>query len=337
MNGRDINQDHPGRRALLQALALLGLSGTAARAQAPGGAAATVPEAATLLVPGPEDGLHARMARQAAASFARGLMEAAALRVVPVGGADGITAANRFAAAIPADGRALLVLPGAAMMALLVGDSRARFEPRHWPALCGALRPAVLAARRPMTGPAAPLRLALPGPGSAEVAALLALDLIGRGAEPVFTAEPERAVATGAADALVLVGADTLQLAARGLHPWFAFDATGPRDPAPAAVPLLADLIPDPPRADLMAALRAAGAALRTDAVVVLPSLTSADSVALWRGAARGWAEAPPDGVAVRRLPAGEAAGLLAVLCAAPSAAVAYREWLYRRVKWRAA
>lgn len=333
MRGGQNNRGHLGRRAFGQALGLLALS-SAARAQAPG---AAVPEAATLLVPGPEDGLHVRFARQAATSFGRGLVEAAALRVVAVGGADGITAANRFAAATPADGRALLVLPGVAVMALLVGDTRARFEPRHWPALCGALRPAVLAARAPMAAGRGALRVALPAPGAPETAALLALDLMGRAAEPVFTAQPEEAVASGAADALVLTGIEARRSAARNLVPWFAFDATGPRDAGLAEVPALQDLIQDPARADLMEGVRAAGAALRTDAVVVLPPLTSSDAVALWRGAARAWADAPAETPAARRVAAGEAVSLLGLLCPGPEAAVAYRDWLYRRVRWRAA
>ncbi|NGM21314.1 hypothetical protein G3576_14925 [Roseomonas stagni] len=326
---------HPTRRGLAGA-GLLAALGVAAR---PVLAATPVPEAAILLSPGPEDGPEARMAGRAAAALARGLVQASALRVTVLGGPDGITAANRFASSTAPDGRVLLLLPGLAAQAQLVGDSRARYEPRQWPALCASLQAAVVAGRgAPADG--TPLRVALPGPAAPEAAALLALDLLGRRAAPVFGlsgAAAEAAVSQGQVDALVLCGgAPGPRAAALGLTPWFAFDAAGGgRDALAPEIPSLGDLIPDPHRPDLLEAARAAGAAMRTRALVVLPQLTSADVVALWRGAAQRWAEEPADEGA-RRVGAAEATMLSSTLCAAPDIALAYREWLLRRLNWRA-
>jgi len=320
-----------------------GLLGLAAAIPARAAPASTgVPEAATLIAPGPEEGLAAGFAERAARGLARALVQAAALRVSIVGGPDGITAANRFAASTPADGRVLLVMPGLAAQALLVGESRARFEPRHWPAIAASLGPAVLAGRgAPTEGQ--PLRLALPGPAAPEAGALLALDLLGRPATPVFVASgvsPEAAVTAGAADAAVLTGHAVLARAgALGLQPWFSFDGTaGGREPAMPGVPALGELLPDPARPELLAAARAAGAGLRVRGALVLPALTSSDTVALWRGAARRWAEEEGDGADLdsRRVVAEDAVAALATLCPSAEVALGYREWLRRRLAFQA-
>ena len=329
----------PTRRGLTGA-ALAAALGATVR---PAFAAAPVPEAATLLAPGPEDGAEAQLAGRAAAALARGLVQAAAVRVSVLGGPDGITAANRFASSSAPDGRVLLMLPGLAVQAQLVGDSRARYEPRQWPALCASLQTAVVAGRgAPADG--TPLRIAHPSPGSAEVASLLALDLMGRRATPIFglsAAAAEAAVRQGQADALVLCGGTPGPRAASlGLSPWFAFDAAGgARDPMAPEIPSLGDLIPDPHRPDLLDAARAAGAALRTRGLLVLPPLTAADVVALWRGAAQKWVEETPGALddGARRAGPAEATVLSTTLCAPADIALAYREWLLRRLNWRAA
>jgi hypothetical protein len=328
----------PTRRILTGLLATAALS----HALGPAKAAVDVPEAATLLAPGPESGAVAGVARQAAGALSRGLVQATALRVTVLGGPDGITAANRFASSSVRDGLMLLLMPGAAAQAQLVGDPRARFEPRHWPAVCGSMRPCILAGRAAAS--AAPLRLALPGPASPEAAALLALDLAGRAAVPVFNlagAQAEAAIREGAADALVLTGtAVEAQAAALGLTPWFAFDAAGhARDPALPAVPSLGEVLADTPRPELLEATRAAGAALRGRALLVLPALTSANVVALWRAAARNWPEEAPDPTeaGTRRIGPGQATALMTTLCPSPEASLAYQLWLRRRLGWQAA
>ncbi|NKC34204.1 hypothetical protein [Falsiroseomonas selenitidurans] len=305
-------------------------------------AAVTVPESATLLAPGPAEGEAARLAAQAAVALARGLVQAAALRVSVLGGPDGITAANRFASASFRDGPMLLLLPGPAAQAQLVGETRARFEPRHWPAVCGSVQPSLLAGRGPLSA-TRPVRLALPAAAAAEAGALLALDLLGRPAVPVFGLNglaAQAAMREGSADALVLSGpACEARARALGLTPWFAFDAVGqPRDPALPGLPALSEVVTDPARPDLLLAAEAAGAALRTRAVLVLPALTSGDVVALWRGAARTWAEDAADAADAgsRRIGADAATVLLTTLCPAPEVALAYRVWLLRRLNFQA-
>lgn len=332
-----MTEARPTRRATIgAALAAAALLGR------PLQAATGIPEAATLLVPGPEGGPAAEFGARAAQGLARGLVQAAALRVSTLGGPDGITAANRFAASTAPDGRMLLMLTGQAAQALLVGDSRARYEPRHWPAIAGSLVPVLVAGRGALTG-TQPLRLALPAPGAAEAGALLALDLIGRGATPVFLPPglgPHAAVSAGIADVVVLAGPDAMaRAAALGLVPWFGFDGEHPgRDPALAEVASFGELLSDRAQRDLVAASRAAGAALRVRGLLVLPALTSADAVALWRGAARNWVEETrePDEATTRRVGGEEAADVLATLCPPAEVSTAYRDWLRRRLNWQA-
>jgi hypothetical protein len=290
-------------------------------------AATGVPEAAVLMAPGPQEGPSALFAQQAVRGLARALVQASALRVSVVGGPDGITAANRFGtntATLPV----LLLLPGLAAQALLVGDPRARFEPLRWPALAGSLQPAILAGRgAPGSGQA--VRLAIPSPA-------------GIGADPIPLASgssAEAAVSGGMADAAVLSGPDAAERAAAlGLTPWFAFDGpAGARDPTLPQVPALGELLRDPAAPELLMAIRAAGTALRVRGLLVLPMLTPANSVALWRDAARRWIDAEPEAVArgTRLLAAEQATQLLATLCPRPDAALAYREWLHRRTGWQ--
>ena len=332
-----MNTTHPTRRAVARGLVQAAAAAALVGAARPLLAASPVPEAAILLVPGAENGEVARFAGHAAAALARGLVQAAALRVVAVGGADGITAANRFASSTPADGRALLLLPGAAAQAHLVGDTRARFEPRHWPAVCGSVQPAILAGRGALADQTL-LRVALPGPGVAETAALLVLTLLGRRFQPVFTAQPEVALAQGAADALVICGPGVHRTGGLGVSAWFSFDSQdAARDPSLPDVPSLGEMLADRVRHEGVIAARAGGAALRTRALLVLPTLTSANRVSLWRGAAQRWAEEEPDALdgGARRVGGAGAAALLATLCPPPDVAVAYREWLLRRLSWR--
>jgi hypothetical protein len=299
-------------------------------------AAAMVPEAATLIAPGPEEGLAADFATQAARGLARGLAQATSLRVRVLGGADGVTAANRFAASTPADGRLLLTFPGLAAQALLIGDSRARFEPRLWPAVAGSIAPALLAGDGELPA-MQPVRIALPGPAAPEAASLLALDLLGRNGSPVFVppgTPPEAALRIGAADAIVLSGPGApARAGALGLRPWFVFDGIGgKREQELADVPTLSELLAASPRRDLLLAVRAAGAAIRACGLLVLPRLTSADAVALWRDAARRWTEATGASTTeTRRIGPDEAAATLAMLCPPPEAALGYRDWLARR------
>lgn len=320
-----------GRRTFMAAG--LVAAGWPARAAAP----------ARLLVPGPPEAPLADWGRRLAAALARagGAGPGLGIAAEALGGPDGVTAANRFATAANPDGRTLLVLAGAAAQARLAGDPRARFDPAGWLPVCAVERPGLLVARAalPQVPLAQPLRLALPAPDHALAAVLLALDLLGIAAQPVFGVAPEEAgtaILQGAADAAVLLGADPAgRGAAMALHPWFTL---GPGTEAVAG--LLETLAPRAPRA-LVAAVGSAAAAAQCPAAVVLPALTPADPVARWRAAAARWMEEEtgPGGAAAARgraLSGPDAAGLLLALAPPAEALAGYRAWLLQRLRWRA-
>ncbi len=323
------------RRGLLRAAAGLAAAGTAP-------AWALLPAAATLLVPGPEAGPLAHWASRLAAALARGTTTAVTLRQSVLGGPDGVTAANRFATAAAPDGRTLLVLPGAAAQARLVGDLRARFEGAGWAPICAAQGPAVVAGRAGLAAAAlAPIRLGIAAPDQAGAVALLGLDLLGLPATPILGLPGERAeaaLAQGAVEAVVLQGADVpARLAALGARPWFTLDGPGPRDPALPETPTLGELASGGDAA-LRAGFVAAAANARLIAALMLPALTPADVVALWRAAAQRWLEEEartglPGGV--RASAGAELAPVLSPLAPPQEAVLAYREWLLRRLRWR--
>jgi hypothetical protein len=153
----------------------------------------------------------------------------------------------------------------------------------------------------------------------------------------------EVALAQDAVDAALLQGADLpARIAALGARPWFTLEAPGGRDPALPDLPALAEQ-PLPAGAPaLLAAFRAASAAARLQAALVLPALTPANLVALWRRAAARWPEEERAAAAAaqaggqRTLLGAEAAALLAALAPPPGAVLAWREWLSRRLNWRA-
>jgi hypothetical protein len=304
---------------------------------APHRAVAMLPGAAVLFVPGPDDGPLSRWATRLATALARGATTALALTPVVLGGPDGVTAANRFATEAAPDGRALLVLPGAALHARLVGDPRARFDGAGWMTVCGAEGAAVVAGRDPMPAPGgAPLRLALPAADHPAAAALLACDLMGVAAVGVLGlsgAEAEAALAQGAVDAILLQGAAVpARLATLGLQPWFSLDAAGGRDPGLPGLPSAVEAVTAGPPA-LRAALAAAATHARLQAAVVLPALTPGNLVALWRAAAQRWLDEGRAGFSAGLWPLSGAG--YPSLAVPPDAVLAYRAWLARRLGWR--
>lgn len=330
-----------GRRAWLRLATLAALAGTAgrARAQSTPAPGAPLPDSATLLLPGPEGGEAAQWARSLAAGLVRGLPQAVALRSTVLGGPDGVTAANRFATLEAGDGRTLLVMPGIAAHARLVGESRAQYQPESWLPLCVSWQGAVLAGRGPSLPPrgGAPLRLALPGPESPEASALMALDLLGHAATPVFGlsgAAAAAAVQRGEADAMPVADPlPPLRAQQWGLTPWLELDTPARRDH-----PELPAFGAAPARPAQVAAAQAGFAGLRLRAALMLPGLTAADVVALWRRAALRWQEEEakqPLETTAPALVGAEARATMAALTPPPDAVLAYREWLLRRLAWQ--
>lgn len=331
----------PARPTLSRRDWLLAGLGTLGGTLGAGPARAMLPAAATLLVPGPEDGPFARFAGRLGASLARGATTAIALHSTILGGPDGVTAANRFATASAPDGRTLLVYPGLAALARMVGDPRARFEAAGWLPVCAAQGSAVVVGREAMPAVGSAPRFGLAAPDMPAAAALLGCDLLGLAASPVLglgASRAEAALAQGVVEAVLLTGTDVAaRLAAIGARPWFTLEPAGGRDPLLPEVPSLFEL-PLGGASELRAAATAAAACARLQAALVLPALTPANLVAAWRSAAQRWLdEEARQGWApgLRPLPGAEAAPVLAALSPAPAAALAYREWLLRRLNWR--
>ena len=310
-----------GRRAAGLALFSLAL---------PGRARAQLQEAGTILVPGPEDGSCARWTSRASASLSRGLHRPGTLRLTFLGGPDGVTAANRFATLDGGEGQRFLTLPGAACHARLTGATRARFEPRAWLPLLVSWQGAVLAGRGPLPARGgSPLRVALPAPDAPEAAALALLDLLGLAARPV-PGHPEAAFAAGEADVVILAGSDPAARAqSMGALPWYRLNPTGDGDLS--EVPAL------PVQSAETRGVLAAVASLQMRAALVMPPLTPADSVAIWRRAAARWPEEERGQAdAGQALIGTAAAASYAILSPPPDATLAYRSWLDRRLGWRA-
>ena len=280
-----------GRRSVmgLTASAMLG-----AASQPP------LPDGAGLLVAGPDGGVVEMWAEWLEPVLRRVLAPDIGLRRDVVGGTDGVTAANQFEARVAPDGATALLLPGAAAMAWLVGDPRARFDAAHWVPALAAVTPSLVASRisvaRIQGG--AKLRLAAASATGPDLPAMLALDLLGADWRPVFglsEAEAQIALAQGSVDAVCLHGRRVQEtsyaLRAAGAPPIFTFglvDETPPqRDPAFIDVPDASELLAAGALADehLRTAWRATIAAGQLEVALVLPQLTPAAMVALWRRA----------------------------------------------------
>ncbi len=335
------------RRSILGAAALL-------LPAAAGPPPASFPEGATLLVAGPGGGPVDRWAEWLAPGLGRALPRGTPVRKDIVGGVDGVTGANQFEARTVPDGGTALLLPGSAAMAWLVGDPRARFDAAYWvPALAAVTSSLVvsrLALRDVLAG--ARLRIAASGPAGPELPALLALDMLGVHWTPVWGRSDPGQISRGEADAVCLHGRgvrETAQeLAASGSLPLFSLgtvDSAGRRQRDPDfpdtadAAELLGARRTD---AALARAWNATAAASELDMAMVLPRLTPAAMVAVWRSAAAQalgstGVKARASALGVRPLPAPAATASTAALLADPAAQLDLRRWLATRLDWRPA
>jgi hypothetical protein len=276
-----------------------------------------------------------------------------------VGGADGVTAANQFEARTTPDGATALLLPGSAALLWLVGDPRAKFDVAHWvPGLAG-IGSGVIASSLPLGRLAAgtPVRFAASTPNGPELPGLLAIDLLGLRLVPVFgigtDAARRDALAHGVVDAVFVGGRDVPRLvpalAASGALPLLSMgspDATGAwqRDaafPTLLTLPELRSARGLPPAEPLMPAWRAAATAVQLDVALVLPHLTPAAMVALWRQACAKAAAAPElqaaaSSIAVRPQAAPVANASTEALAVDAAALLVLRRWLTTRFNWRA-
>jgi hypothetical protein len=362
------NRPRLGRRAVVASLAslpLLGRAGAAMAAQSrlrliPSAAAQPAPafpDGVTILVAGPEGGHTFDWTRVIGPALSRALPPETPVRMTASGGADGVTGANQFDVRSAPDGQTVLLVPGMAALAWLVGDPRAQFDAGHWvPVLAGATPGVVVARVGPSGfGPGAKPRIAASAPGGAELPALLGIDLLGATVVPVFgLSEPGRAAEAlqrGAVDAVFVRGRkvpeQVSELAEVGGEPVFtlgARDAAGAlvRDPLfpdlPNLVELRAGLGGAPLSGPLFDAWCAAATACQLDFGLVLPQLTPAAMVALWRRAGTQAAAASDVQAAAAALsvrPLGSPAATASIAADAP-ALLALRRWLATRFNWHA-
>lgn len=300
---------------------------------------AGLPDGAALLIAGPPRGRPDRWADLLLPALGRVLPSAAGPAARPlvrsaVGGADGVTGANQFEALVPPDGGTALLLPGSAALAWLTGDPRAQFDAARWVPAWAGLASAVLVSRVPLSS-GRTLRLGGARVAGPSLPVLLALDMLGIEVTPS---------SDQAADAMFLSGQGARAAVAlqRGMAPVLTLGAIDPagnwlRDPAFPTVPTATEAVSRyaPPTA-LLAALRAASAAAMLDAALVLPQLSPADSVALWRRACAEASATTPfvaeaAALGVRTATAPAVATLTATIAADTPTLLALRSWLDTR------
>lgn len=335
------------RRALLPLAALLGAGTPAFGRSYPARSEPVSPEHLTLLVAGPPQGEVDRWAALVTPVLARSLPAGTVLEREATGAADGVTGANQFEARTSPDGGTALLLPGSAALAWLVGDPRAQFDATRWVITLATVAPAVLVSRVPLAriGAGVRLRVAAAGPAGHDLAGLLAVELLGAEIVPVFGAGAE-AVLRGEADATLLRGRKVMPVVqactASGAPPVLALGLPNEldqpqRDPAFAHVPQLSDLVHAEASGPLFDAWRVAATAAQIDTALVLPKLTPAAMVALWRRACAQAVAAPELQEETARLGLRTLATPSAAKVVADAAALLeLRRWLAVRFDWRA-
>jgi hypothetical protein len=329
-----------------------------------GGAEPSPPPAfadnAKLLVGGPANGPTDRWAQLLAPLLSRALSLGAPIQREPVGGADGVTAANQFEARTMPDGTTALLLPGAAALDWLVGDPRARFDAAHWVPTMAGVGSGIMVGRALVAAlpRGAKLRVGASGPTGPELPALLAVDLLGLQLVPVFGLDSDGAardaLAQGAVDAIFLGGRNVAArlppVQAIGAAPLFSLGVTDEsggwtRDPAFPSLATVAELQAArglSAQGPLSEAWRAAAAAVQLDVALVLPLLTPAAIVAMWRRACSHVAGAPEllsaaSGLGVRAQGTPAATASTQAVAANAAALLELRRWLATRFNWQPA
>jgi hypothetical protein len=346
------------RRRLLQIAGGFLVAGAAPMSLSSGGAL-SADNGATLLVGGPDGGLVDQWASLIAPRLARALANSGQMTRMQTGGLDGVTAANQLANRTTPDGTTAALLPGAAAMAWLAGDPRAHFNTAQWVPMLACVRPALVAVRLPPSELRAgrTLRVAVGNAIGPELPAMLGLSLLGMDPQPVFgldSGKAAAALAQGSVDAVLLRGAplsDLLDGLPTDLQPLFALGAVNDRgemirDPLLPSVPLLQELLAEqrgaPPPGSLYTAYQAAATAAGLDLALVLPQMTPAAMVALWRQGSTQAAGAPElQAVAAsfhsRLSGPPAAAGIIGAIAADTPALLDLRRYLSARLNWQPA
>lgn len=353
----------PDRRRVLTLFAglpVLGRAGPALAASVP--PLPTEPplpplKSATVLVPGPEEGAIDRWARLVEPALAQAIAPGARLHQTTVGGPDGVTAANQFQARGTLDGRTLLMAPGEAVLAWLVGDPRAKFDVSRWVAVIAAVSPAVVVGRPGILASGRPIRIAAASPGGVNLPAVLGIELLGARAQLMPELTRQGAIQAGLSqnrvDAVLLRGHNVVEqvrtIAPAGAVPLFSLgipDASGrlrrPPDfpDLPRLDELYASLRRASPTGPLFAAWRAAAIASQLAFSLVLPVLTPAPMVAMWRRAGVRAMAALDIRALTASLSVQPLSGPVATACGdalSPHvpALIGLRQWLAERFNWR--
>lgn len=356
------DQPIPGRRRVLAMMLTLLAVARAGRAPAAPAPAAPVRTASfvekpRLMVAGPSDGTLNRWADALQPALEQSLPPETLLQRLEVGSTDGVTGANQFEARGAPDGLTVLLAPGQAALAWMVGDPRAQFDVGRWVPVMAGTSAGIVVGRPTVLAPNGRARVAAATPTGAELPALLGIHLLGARMEPVFgLGEPAAALSAfsqGAADAVLLRGHRVPeQLAAYGevgAVPLFALgvlDDSGRmvRDPAFVDVPHFAEVFTarngGRPGGPLGEAWCAIAAAVQLEFGLVLPQLTPAAMVALWRragidAAASLGVQAAAATVGVRPLSGLAATSNTAAIAANAPALEELRRWLAGRFNWK--
>lgn len=262
----------------------------------------------TVLSSGPAYGYIAGWAKLLVPRFLDGLPRDVPSSFEAMGGPDGVTVCNAFGARMDPDGSTLMVAPGAAFLAWLEGDSRVKYDPSHWvPTLIGTTR-LVLVGTRPLAESISrkrALRLGAMNPFGPELAAMLALDILGVPVAPVYGQGDTRSLVDGLrrgrTDVALLSGPkirEALSAAtAAGAQPLCILSSAaacgGPmtRDPLLPEIPTFLEVVAalDRPLREGAGwqAYEAATAAASTCFAAVLPDLVRPGTVASWRRGAQ--------------------------------------------------
>ena len=261
-------------------------------------AAPMFPDGVTLTVAGPEGGELDVWADRLLPALDRFLPTNPPMRRIMAGGLDGITGANQFAAQAQPDGSAVLLAPGTATLAWLLGDPRIQADLGHGVPLLEGVCPFLLAGRidPPALVRGQKLRIGISAPYGPEIAAVLGLERLGLVPVPVSglvdLAMTQSAFAQHSVDVMLLRGPSAiLTLAASGeARPICILgvpDGSGAlaRDPAMPHIPHIGELLGGMPMDALTSGWHATVMAAQQAFRLGLPPLTPAGMVALWRRA----------------------------------------------------
>jgi hypothetical protein len=345
------------RRRLLSLLTGLPILGRAGGALAMAAVAAPAfSDFVTILVAGPDGGILERWSRVIQPALTQSLPPETPIHRVTAGAADGVTGANQFEARSAPDGETILLVPGEAAITWLVGDPRAQYDVARWVSVMAVVTPGLVVARPGATGADRKPRFATSGPAGVDLPAVLGLELLGSRVEllPALAEGSESAAfAGGSIDAVFLRGHKVAEqaaaLAGLGAVPVFSLGALDPagkltRCPAFPTVPTLLERYAttrgQAPVGPLCTAWCAAAVASQIECGLVLPQLTPAAMVALWRRAGADAAaslemQSVAMSLGVRAIGGSEATATAGAAAGDQMALREVRRWLTERFGWQ--